>query len=55
MTTHPEPRKTMLTLRTTEAEAREFRLAARAERVSMSEMIRRAVRERAQRLAEAPR
>ncbi len=43
-------RDTVLTLRVTDAEAREFRLAARAEQTSVSEMIRRAVRERAEAL-----
>ena len=52
MAKQAEPRKTIITLRVGESENREFRLAARAERVSVSEMIRRAVRDRAQRLAE---
>lgn len=43
-------RETVLTLRVTDSEAREFRLAARAERTSVSEMIRRAVRDRAETL-----
>ena len=55
MATTDGPRKTILTLRVHDSEEREFRLLARAERVSVSEMIRRAVRERAQRLAEDPR
>lgn len=44
-------RTTILTLRVSESEEREIRLAARAERVTVSELIRRAVRERADQLA----
>lgn len=41
-----EIRSEVLHVRVTVAEAREFRLAAKAERVSVSELIRRAVRDR---------
>lgn len=45
-----ETRETMLTLRVNGDEAREFRLAARAEGITLSELIRRAVRDRAEAL-----
>ena len=44
-------RTTILTLRVSKAEEREIRLAARAERVTVSELIRLAVRHRAKELA----
>ena len=44
-------RTTILTLRVSEEEEREIRLAARAERVTVSELIRLAVRSRAKQLA----
>ena len=47
-------RTTVLTFRVSEDEEREFRLAARAEQVSVSCLIRLAVRERAAQLAGAP-
>jgi len=50
MAKREEPRKTIITLRVGDIEDKEFRLLARAERVSVSEMIRRAVRDRAHRL-----
>ena len=46
-----ETRGTVLTLRVNVTEEREFRLAAKAERISLSELIRRAVRDRAEQLA----
>lgn len=51
MATQREPRKTIITLRVAETEEREFRLLARAQRQTMSEMIRQSVRESARRLA----
>ena len=44
-------RRVVLTLRVTDSEAREFRLLARAERITLSDLIRRAVRDRAERIA----
>lgn len=55
MATQDGLRKTIITLRVSTSEEREFRLTARAERVPVSEMIRRAVRKRAQSLANHPR
>lgn len=49
--TQGQRRETHLTFRTTEDEARELRLAARAAGVSVSELIRVSVRERANELA----
>lgn len=45
------PRDNVITLRVSEDEAREWRLASRAEDVTLSELIRRAVRERAEKLS----
>jgi len=45
------PRTTVLTLRVSPEEERVFRLAARAEQVTLSELIRRAMHERAEVLA----
>lgn len=49
MNTKPGARKTIITLRVGREEEREFRLLAKAQGQSVSEMIRRAVRESAER------
>ena len=51
MKTEKQRRTTILTLRVSPPEERALRLAARAEQITVSELIRRAVRDRADQLA----